>query len=72
MALVGTVSMTQGWATMRFSATRAAAVTWAIMKPEFTPLSLTRKAGRSVILGSTRMEVRRSEILPISHRAMAI
>ena len=37
-----------------FSDTRAAAVTCAIMKPEFTPLLSTRKAGRPLIFGSTK------------------
>jgi hypothetical protein len=36
-----------------FSDTSAAAVTCAIMKPEFTPLFSTKKAGRPLILGST-------------------
>ena len=39
LAEVGMLSMLAGWHSMRFSATSAAAVTCAIMKPELTPLS---------------------------------
>ena len=56
---------------MRFSATSAAAVTCAIMKPEFTPLSGARKAGRPLIFGSTSSATRRSAIEPISAHASA-
>jgi predicted naringenin-chalcone synthase len=54
-----------------FSDTSAAAVTCAIMKPEFTPLFSTRKAGRPLIFGSTSTAMRRSERLPISAIASA-
>src|SRR5256885_10708599 len=46
LAEVGRLVTLLGWARHWFSAARAAAVTWAIMKPEFTPLSAIRKAGR--------------------------
>ena len=54
-----------------FSLTSAAAVTWAIMKPEFRPLFSTRNAGRPLILGSTSTAIRRSARLPISAMASA-
>ena len=57
-----------GKARLLFSETRAAAVTCGIMKPELTPLSSIRKAGRPLILGSTSTASRRSEIEPISHK----
>ena len=56
------MSTLAGKARLLFSETRAAAVTWAIMKPELTPLSSTRKGGRPLILGSTSTAVRRSEM----------
>ena len=65
------MSTLAGKAWVLFSDTRAAAVTWAIMKPELTPLSAIRKGGRPLILGSTRTARRRSAIEPISHRAIA-
>src|ERR1700686_1387366 len=64
-------STLQGAAMVLFSDTSAAAVTCAIMKPEFTPLFSTRKAGRPLIFGSTRTAVRRSDRLPISAIARA-
>src|SRR4030088_2297902 len=45
-AEVGMLSTLAGWHSMRFSATSAAAVTCALMKPEFTPLSSAEEAGR--------------------------
>src|SRR5271156_4132479 len=46
LAEVGRLSTLAGCARDLFSEARAAAVTWAIMKPEFMPGSVTRKAGR--------------------------
>ena len=40
----------------------AAAETWAIMKPELTPLSSTRNGGRPLIFGSTRTAMRKCAI----------
>ena len=54
-----------------FSDTSAAAETCAIINPELTPLFLTRNAGKSLILGSTKIASLRSEILAISQIAMA-
>jgi hypothetical protein len=65
------LSTLAGKARLLFSDTSAAAVTCAIMKPELTPLSCTRKGGRPLIFGSTSTAVRRSEIEPTSHSAMA-
>jgi hypothetical protein len=65
------VSMLAGWASDLFSLASAAAVTWAIMKPEFSPGSATRNAGRPLIAGSVSRATRRSDRLPISARAMA-
>ena len=56
---------------MRFSATSAAAVTCASMKPEFTPLSGARNAGSPLIFGSTSSARRRSAIEPTSAQASA-
>jgi hypothetical protein len=69
-AEVGTVSTLAGQASALFSDTRAAAVTCAIMKPLLAPLSRVRKGGRPLILGSTRIAVRRSLIEAISHKAI--
>src|SRR5215469_1644740 len=65
------LSMLAGWQSMRFSATSAAAVTWASMKPELTPLSGVRNAGSPLIFGSTSSAMRRSVIEPISAQASA-
>ena len=48
-------STLQGVAIALFSDTSAAAVTCAIMKPEFTPLWATRKAGMPLIFGLEAM-----------------
>ena len=64
-------STLQGAAMVLFSDTSAAAVTWAIMKPEFRPLWSTRKGGRPLIFGSTSTATRRSDRLPISAMASA-
>ena len=66
------MSTLAGKARLLFSQTSAAAVTCAIIKPELTPLSSVRKGGRPLILGSTSTALRRSEIEPTSHSAMAI
>src|ERR1700751_2303770 len=44
---------------MRFSATSAAAVTCASMKPELTPLPAARNGGRPLMFGSTSNAPRR-------------
>src|SRR5471030_2152948 len=49
----------------------AAAVTWAIMKPELTPGSPTRNGGRPDKVASISSAMRRSEMLPISAMASA-
>ena len=71
-AEVGIESTLAGKARLLFSLTSAAAVTCGIIRPELTPESSVRKAGRPLILGSTRTLTRRSEIEPTSHSAMAI
>ena len=68
-ALVGRLSTLRVVARARFSATSAAAVTWAIMKPEFSPPSLTRKAGRPDMRESMSSAIRRSDSDPISAMA---
>ncbi len=70
LADVGMESTLAGWASTLFSETSAAAVYCAIMKPEFNPPSLTRKAGRPLSLGFTRRSMRRSEMLASSATAM--
>ena len=59
-AEVGIESTLAGWASILFSETSAAAVTWAIMKPEFRPPSRARKAGRPDSAGLTSRSMRRS------------
>ena len=54
-----------------FSEASAAEVTWAIMKPEFTPPLFTRKAGRPDIRESISSAMRRSDSDPISAMASA-
>lgn len=71
LAEVGRLSTLAGWAKVLFSEARAAAVTWAIIKPEFKPLSFTKNAGNSLIFGSTKMAKRRSETAAISAMVMA-
>ncbi len=61
-----------GWARCLFSATRAAAVTCGIMKPEFKPGLGVRNAGSRDSDGSTSMAMRRSASEPISQIARAI
>jgi hypothetical protein len=49
-----------GWLSTRDSATRAAEVTWAIMKPELRPEFFARKGGRPLRAGFTSCSTRRS------------
>ena len=60
-----------GWLSTRFSATRAAAVQWAIMKPECKPPLATRKAGMPLREGLHIRSRRRSEMLASSEVLMA-
>ena len=46
LAEVGKLSTLAGCAMDLFSDAKAAAVTWAIIKPEFTPASFTKNAGK--------------------------
>ena len=72
LALVGVESILQGMARCLFSAISAAAVTSAIMNPEFSPGSGDRNAGRpKFCAGSTVIAIRRSVIEPISASARA-
>ncbi len=72
MAEEGIESTEAGTASRLFSLTSAAWVYWAIIRPESTPGSSARKAGRPCerALSSSR-SVRRSEIEPRSAAAMA-
>src|SRR5437879_6025888 len=65
------LSTLAGWQSMRFSATSAAAVTCAIMKPELTPLSGVRNGGRPLNFGSMSSARRRSASEPTSAQASA-
>ena len=60
-----------GWARVLFSEARAAAVTWASIRPECTPPSLARNAGRPESMGLTSRSIRRSLMAPSSATAMA-
>ncbi|MNV57894.1 hypothetical protein D3C71_1502460 [compost metagenome] len=68
---MGRLSTEAGWASVLFSEASAAEVTWAIMKPEFTPPLFTRKAGRPDIRESISSAMRRSDSEPISAMAKA-
>ena len=68
---VGIESTEAGCASALHSETSAAAVTWAIMRPEWRPPSFTRKAGRSESAGLTSFSIRRSEIDARSVAAIA-
>src|SRR5258708_7578354 len=70
-AEVGSESTLAGCARDLFSEASAAAVTCAIMKPEFTPLAAVRKGGRPESEASMRSAMRRSESAPISAIASA-
>ena len=71
LAEVGRLSTLAGWASALLSLASAAQVTWAIMKPEFTPPLATRKAGSCDMLRSTSSDTRRSASEPISAIASA-
>jgi hypothetical protein len=71
LAEVGMLSALAGCTRTLFSFTRLAAVTWAIMKPEFSPGFGVRKAGRAERAGSMSCSTRRSEMLASSATAMA-
>ncbi|MCY1461210.1 hypothetical protein D9M71_788410 [compost metagenome] len=71
MAEVGRLSTLAGWASALLSLARAAAVTWAIMKPELTPPFSTRKGGSWDMCISIISEIRRSDSEPISAMARA-
>ena len=60
-----------GAASLRFSLLSAAAVYWAIMKPELLPASLARKGGRPLTSGLTSRSMRRSLIAAICASAIA-
>ncbi len=72
MAEVGRESTLAGAARRRFSATMAAWVYWASIRPEFTPASSTRNGGRPwERVWSSRRSVRRSAMAPTSAVATA-
>ncbi len=71
LAEVGRLSTEAGWARVLFSEASAAEVTWAIIKPEFTPPLLTRKGGRPDMRESMSRAMRRSDREPISAMASA-
>ncbi len=62
------LSALAGWTSTLFSVTRAAAVYWAIMKPELSPPAWVRNAGRVWVFeaSSVRRMIRRSAMLPSS------
>ena len=70
-AEVGSESTLRGCASALFSEASAAAVTCAIMKPEFTPPSSTRNGGRPDRFASIRSAMRRSASAPVSAMASA-
>ena len=70
-AEVGIESTLAGWARVLLSETSAAAVTCAIMRPEWSPPSRARKAGRPERAGFTSRSVRRSLMAPSSAAAIA-
>ena len=70
-AEVGIESTEAGCARTLHSETRPAAVTCAIMRPEWSPPSRTRNAGRSESAGLTSFSMRRSEIEARSAAAIA-
>ena len=71
-ALVGSESTLAGCAIDLFSLASAAAVTWAIMKPLFSPASAVRNGGRRETPASMSIAMRRSAIAPTSAIAQAI
>jgi hypothetical protein len=70
-AEVGNESTLAGWARDLFSEASAAAVTCAIMNPEFTPLAEVRNGGSPLMLASISKAMRRSDKAPISAMASA-
>ncbi|MNL21466.1 hypothetical protein D3C87_1427580 [compost metagenome] len=72
LAEVGRLSTECGWDNALFSLASAAAVTWAIMKPEFTPPLATRNGGSCDMCLSIINEMRRSLREPISAMASAM
>ncbi len=64
------LSTLAGWASTLFSDTSAAAVTWASMKPEWSPGSWARNAGSSDRSGLSNRSMRRSLIVPSEATAM--
>ena len=67
----GMESTEAGWLSTRDSATRAAEVTWAIMKPEFRPEFFARNGGSPLSAGLTSCSTRRSLIAESWVQAMA-
>ena len=65
------LSTEAGWASVLFSLAKAAAVTWAIMKPEFSPPFSTRNGGSFESVASINSAIRRSDKAPISASARA-
>ena len=63
--------MEAGWQATLFSATSAAAVTWAIMKPEFRPASGARNGGNPENAVLVSFSIRRSLMEASSASAMA-
>ena len=72
LAQVGRLSTLAGCASDLFSQASAAAVTWAIMKPQFRPGSAVRNGGRRETPASISIAMRRSAIAPTSAMATAI
>ncbi len=71
LAEVGRLSTLAGCASDLFSEASAAAVTCAIMKPEFSPGCSTRNGGRPDSVESISSAIRRSDSAPISAIASA-
>ena len=72
LAEVGMLSTEFGKAKALFSLQSAAAVTCAIMKPEFTPPFFTKNGGNCDMCLSIIIEMRRSDMEPISAIAKAM
>ena len=72
LADVGKLSTLDGCANALFSLANAAAVTCAIIKPEFTPPLLTKNGGNWDMCVSINIAIRRSDNAPISANASAI
>ena len=70
-AEVGKLSTLAGCASDLFSDASAAAVTWAIIKPELTPGLSTKNAGKPDKFASINKATRRSDKAPISAIANA-